>query len=109
MIVWSIFVYFLIFLVPGIFAVLVYNLLGRRAIGAWNTIGLALVYDLMITGINFAGLRFIKGISNFGVLDIYLRCLSFTPKYILLNLVVGLVLAILTWLIVRLLRGGGNR
>lgn len=100
---WSIFVYFLIFLVPGLFAALVYNLLCCKWIGCCKTIVLALIYDLIIIGINFAGLRFIKGIGDFAALDDYLHCLSFTPKYILLSLVVGLILAILTCLISRLL------
>jgi hypothetical protein len=88
---WSIFVYFIIFLVPGLFAALVYNLLCCKGISCCKTIALALVYDLLIIGINFAAL------------DDYLHCLSFTPKYILLSLVIGIVLAILTCLFSRLL------
>lgn len=99
---WYVFVYFLMFLVPGLFAVAVYNLICYNRINCCRTILLALIYDLFIVGINFAGLRFIKGIGDFCALDSYLHCLSFTPKYILLSLIVGAILAILTCLLTRL-------
>jgi hypothetical protein len=96
---WSLFVYFLIFLVPGLFAVLIYNLICCRRIECCETITSALIFDLFILGINLAGLRFVKGICNFHELQPYFNCLSFTPKYILLSLIVGIVLAILACLL----------
>lgn len=100
---WSIFVYFLVFLVPGLFAVLVYNLICCHRMDCCKTIASALIYDLLILGINLAGLRFIKCIDTFQELQVYFNCLSFTPKYILLSLVIGIVLAIFTCLLSHLL------
>jgi hypothetical protein len=96
---WSLFVYFLIFLVPGLFAVLVYNLISCNRMECSKTITSALIFDLLILGINLAELRFIKGICTFQDLQPYFDCLSFTSKYILLSLVVGIVLAVLAWLL----------
>jgi hypothetical protein len=96
---WSLFVYFLIFMIPGLFAVLVYNLISCHSMDHGKTITSALIFDLLILGINLAGLRFIKGICTFQELQSYLHCLSFTSKYILLSLGVGIALAILAWLL----------
>lgn len=96
---WSIFAYFLIFFVPGLFSVLIYNLFCCHSMGCCKTITSALMYDLLILGINLAGLRFIKGILNFENLKPYFDCLSFTSKYILLSLIVGTILALIACLL----------
>ncbi|MDV3429194.1 MAG: hypothetical protein LIR50_19560 [Bacillota bacterium] len=98
----SIFVYFLIFLIPGLFAVLIYNLISHSSMDCCKTITSALIFDLLILGINLAGLRFLKCICTFKELQCYFNCLSFTPKYILLSLVVGIVLAVLAYLLLHL-------
>lgn len=100
---WTIFMYFLIFFVPGLFAVIVYNVLSNRCMECWQTIVSALVFDLLIMDINFAGLRFIKGIGNCKELQEYFCCLSFLPKYMLLCLIVGTILAVIAWLLSHLI------
>jgi hypothetical protein len=99
---WSLFIYFLIIMIPGLFAALVYNLLCCNKMDCFRTITSALVFDLLILGINLAGLRFIKGIYSFQDLNVYFHCLSFTSKYILLSLIVGIGLAVLACLLLRL-------
>jgi len=101
--VWSLFVYFLIFLVPGVFAVSLYNLLSCNRLNYCKTINLALIYNLLILGINLVVLRLKVGIRSFDALDDYLRCLCFTSKYILLSLIVGILLAVLTCLLSHLI------
>jgi len=98
----SIFIYFLIFLIPGLFAVLIYNLISDSSMGCCRTITSALIFDLLILGINLAGLRFLKCICTFQELQSYFCCLSFTPKYILLSLIIGIVLAVLAYLLLHL-------
>lgn len=95
-IMWTIFAYFLIFFVPGLFAVLVYNLICCHKLECHRIIIGGLIYDWLILGIILTGLRFIKGIATFNCLKTYFNCLSFTSKYFLLSLVIAAVLAILT-------------
>lgn len=96
------FVFFMIFLIPGLFAVLIYNLISRRSMGCCRIITSALVFDLLILGINLAGLRFFKCIYTFKQLQCCFNCLSFTPKYILLSLITGTILAVLAYLLLHL-------
>lgn len=98
----SIFIYFLIFLVPGLFAVLIYNLISDSSMNCCSIITSALIFDLLILCINFAGLRFLKCICTFQELQRYFCCLSFTPKYILLSLVIAIILAVLAYLLLHL-------
>lgn len=96
------FIYFLIFLVPGLFAVLVQSLLFRHRMECWRAAGSALMYDLLILGINLAGLNYFKGICSFCDFQGALQCVKFTSKYIFLSIFVGIVLAILAWLLSKL-------
>ncbi|QAT41087.1 hypothetical protein [Clostridium sp. JN-9] len=96
------FIYFLIFLVPGLFAVLLQNLLCRSRMECWKAAGSALMYDLLILAINLAGLSYFKGICTFCEFQGYLQCLRFTSKYIFLSIIVGIVLAISAWLLSKL-------
>lgn len=98
----SIFIYFLIFLIPGLFAVLIYNLISDSSMNCCRTITSALIFDLLILCINLAGLRFLKCICTFQELQSYFCCLSFTSKYILLTLIIGIVLAVLAYLLLHL-------
>ena len=100
---WSLFVYFLIFLVPGVFAVSLYSFISCNKLSNCKTINLALIYNLLILGINLAGLRLKLGIRSFDALDEHLHCLCFTSKYIILCLIVGTVLVVLTWLLSHLI------
>jgi hypothetical protein len=68
----------------------------------WRAAGSALMYDLLILGINLAGLSYFKGICSFCNFQAYLGCLRFTSKYIFLSIGVGIVLAILTCLLAKL-------
>ena len=95
---WSV-VYFLIFLIPGFFAVLIYNLLCCCKMDFSKTIISAFIFDLLIFGINITGLYHVKAIRCFNCLECHLNCLSFCSKYILLSLVVGTVLAIIACLL----------
>lgn len=110
----ALFVYFLIFLIPGLFAVLVYNRFSRNRVECCNALSLAFIFDWLIVGINFAVLYLIKGICSFQKLNSCLNSLRFTSKYILLSIVVGIILAILACLLTRLFSrcrkhiGGGN-
>lgn len=96
------FVYFLIFLVPGLFAVLMYNRICGHKVECFNAISLAFIFNLLILGINLAVLRYIQGIYTIYDLQCRFNCLSCILKYILLSLFAGIVLAIFACLIQRL-------
>lgn len=96
------FIYFLIFLVPGLFAVLIQSMLRRSRMEGWWVVGSALMYDLLILAINLAGLSYFKGICSFCNFQGSLQCLRFTSKYIFLSISVGIVLAIIVWLLSKL-------
>lgn len=97
----SLFVYFLIFLIPGLFSILIYNCICCHRVEGCSTVPLALIFDLLIMGINFAGLHILRGICSLSDLQCRFNCLCFTIKYIILSLAAGLVLAILACLLQR--------
>lgn len=96
------FVYFLIFLIPGLFAVLIYNRICCHKVEGCNAISSALIFDLLIMGINFAGLHLLRNICTLNDLQCRFNCLCFTLKYIILSLAAGIVLAIIACLLLHL-------
>lgn len=99
----EIFIYFLLFIVPGFIAVLVFELATRHRIRACcRNISTALIFDLLIFLINIAGLFIFKSINELRKLKWYFDCISFTCKYALLSIVVGILLALIAGLFIKL-------
>jgi hypothetical protein len=94
------FIYFLIFLVPGAIALLVYRLICKnKKVLCCCDIFPILIYDLLILIINLAGLYLFKHICEFTQLAPYFNCLSFTSKYALLSILVGIILAVIAGIV----------
>lgn len=95
----DIYILFLIFLVPGIIATFLFQAISRRKIEIGKFTWIALIFDLLILIINLIGLYFFKDIYTRAKLIIYFGCNSFTFKYAILSIIVGIVLAIILGLI----------
>jgi ABC-type sugar transport system permease subunit len=96
------FIFFLLFIVPGFVALFVYDLLScHKLMTCCRAIAGALVFNLLIMLINFIGLYHFKEIWDIGKLKWYFECLSFTPKYGILSIAVGIILAVIAALITR--------
>lgn len=89
--------FFLILLVPGLIAATVYNCFNPCKVK--HLISTTLIFDLLIFLINITGLYYFKGICTFTQLTYYFDCLSFTRKYALLSILIGIILAIIFGLI----------
>ncbi len=98
----DLFRYFLILIVPGIVAAVIYGFIANRR--EEPRITTALIFDLFIFIINITGLYFFKGIVTVTLLLASFDCLSFTRRYALLSLLVGSILASIAGLIRRLIR-----
>jgi hypothetical protein len=94
-------IFFLLLIVPGFISALVYKLLSGRRITDCCIVISGLIFDLLILIINLAGLYIFKAICTFEELKCYFNCLSFTAKYGILSIIVGIVLAIIAALIFR--------
>ncbi len=91
--------FFLIMLVPGLIAAKVYGKIG--CVEGEPRIITALIFDLFIFLINITGLYFFKGIYTMTALITSLNCLSFTRRYGILSIFVGIFLAIISGTIYR--------
>lgn len=89
--------FFLILIVPGIIAARVYNCI--IPCKEKSIISTTLIFDLLIFLINITGLYFFKGICTFTELAYYFDCLSFTRKYALLSILIGIILAFIFGLV----------
>lgn len=99
----SFYIFFLLFIVPGLISVLTYKLISRHKISSCCMyVCTAFIFDLLILIINLAGLYIFKRIHTLEKLKCYFNCLSFTSKYAILSIFVGIVLAAIIGLIYRL-------
>ncbi len=91
--------FFLLLIVPGIIAAKLYSFITncRKDYNILN----ALSFDLLIFIINITGLYYFKHIQTIQELLTYFDCMSFTRKYALLAILVGLILATIFGLIRR--------
>jgi hypothetical protein len=96
-------IFFLLLIVPGFISALVYKLIsGHRITNSCIMIISGLIFNLLILIINLAGLYIFKAICTFEELKCYFNCLSFTARYGILSIIVGIVLAIIAAIIFRL-------
>lgn len=86
-------IFFLILLVPGIIAAKVYAKVG--CIQREPRISTVLIFDLLIFLINITGLYFFKCICTMSALLCSFDCLSFTRRYAILSILIGILLAII--------------
>ncbi len=93
------FIRFFLMLVPGLIAAKVYGKVG--CVDGEPRIVTALIFDLFIFLINITGLYFFKGIYTMTALITSLDCLSFTRRYGILSIFVGILLAIISGTIYR--------
>lgn len=95
----DILVFALLLFVPGIIAAKVYSFITNcnRDFNMLNS----LAYDLIIHIINIIGLYYFRGMETVQELMTSLDCLSFSRKYALLSILIGLILAVITGLIRR--------
>lgn len=94
--------FFLILIVPGIIAARAFGFIGR--IREEPRMYTALMFDLLIFIINIAGLYFFKGIYTMTSLLASFDCLSFTRRYALISIGVGLILAVILGMVARITR-----
>ncbi|GAA4652907.1 hypothetical protein GCM10023142_00450 [Anaerocolumna aminovalerica] len=92
--------FFLIMLVPGLIAAKVYGKIG--CVDGEPRITTALIFDLFIFLINITGLYFFKGIYTMTALLTSFNCLSFTRRYGLLSIFIGILLAIMSGTLYRI-------
>lgn len=85
--------FILILLVPGLIASLAYNITSRLKTEI-NVLP-ALIFDLLIFIINITGLYFFKGIHTITELLLAFNCLSFTRRYALLSILIGILLGVI--------------
>ena len=99
----SFYIFFLLFIIPGYISALVYKLISRHKVSNCCVyIYTAFIFDLLILIINLAGLYIFKGICTLEKLIWYFNCLSFTTKYAILSIIVGIIIAVIIGLIHRL-------
>jgi hypothetical protein len=98
----ELFQFFLVLLVPGLIGAFVYN--KAICVNARINIAMALILDLLAFTIMITGLYYFKGICTVKELLIEFGCLSFTRKYILLNILIVIILSILWYFICKLFK-----
>ena len=86
-------VFFLLLIVPGIFADRIYQIVSRRK--EESNIFTALIFSLIIYIINITGLFLFHGIYTFTVLIAAFDCLQFMRNYALLSLLVASILGVI--------------
>lgn len=94
--------FFLILIVPGIIAARAFGIIG--CVREEPRLSTALIFDLLIFIINITGLYFFKGIYTMTSLIASFDCLSFTRRYALLSILIGLILAGIFGLFARITR-----
>ena len=92
--------FFLIMIVPGIIAAKVYGRIG--CVEGEPRITTSLIFDLFIFLINITGLYFFKGIYTITALLASFDCLSFTRRYGILSIIIGIILAIIAGILYRI-------
>ena len=97
----DLFRFFLILIVPGIISAIIFGFIAclRRE----PTVATTLIFDLWTFIIMITGLYFFKGIVNMTSLIASFNCLSFTRRYALLSIFIGIFLAVTSGLIYRLI------
>ena len=94
--------YFLVMLVPGIISAYIYY--GILRCRERRTFGYtALVFDLFIFMIMIFGLYYFKGIYTMSSLIEDMNCLSFTRRYAEISILIGIVLAVVSGFLTRLI------
>lgn len=94
---------FLLLIVPGFMAVLVYELIsGHKIKYCYNGISAAFSFDFLIFIINLFILHFCYHICKFEVLICKFDSLCFTLKYAILSIIIGILLAVIASLLYRL-------
>jgi|LSQX01.1.fsa_nt_gb hypothetical protein len=101
------FVYLLLLVVPGFIAEKIFSFI--CFCNNSNKLITALIFDLIIFIINITGLYYLKGLHTFEALEPYFNCLSFTRKYALLSILVGIILAVISGIICRIFICNTNR
>ena len=96
----DLFRFFLILIVPGIISAIIFGFIAR--LRREPTIATILIFDLWIFIIMITGLYFFKGIVNFTTLFLFFDCLSFTRRYALLSIFIGIDIAVISGFIYRL-------
>jgi len=103
-------IWLMILLIPGLIGAFAYEFASRRQIRfGYRFIYVALIFDLLALVFNLLWLRFIKLVYDFDALMVYLNCLSFTPKYAILNIILCIIYGILLGLICRCFCGRNHR
>ncbi|MBH1939424.1 hypothetical protein I5677_00790 [Mobilitalea sibirica] len=85
-------IFFLVFIVPGLIAVLAYNIVAQLRVEVCFTGGL--IFDLLIFIIMITGLYFFRDITQVPMLLEQFICLSFTRNYALLSILIGIILGV---------------
>lgn len=99
----NLFIFLLLFIVPGLVSVLLYELTCHRKIRCHlRHLSAALIFDLLILVINFAGLYLIKDICTLEKLICSLESLPFIIKYAVLSLIIAAVLGAVLGIICQL-------
>ena len=93
--------FFLILIVPGIISAIIFGFIAR--LRQEPTIATTLIFDLWIFIIMITGLYFFKGIVTITSLIASFYCLSFTRRYALLSIFIGIFLAIMSGIIYRII------
>ncbi|ROR29237.1 hypothetical protein EDD66_103173 [Mobilisporobacter senegalensis] len=91
--------FFIVLLLPGFIAARSYSIIAadRRRNMVFN----ALIFDLLTFIINITGLFYFKAINTMTELLTSFECLSFTRKYALLSILVGIILSVIFGVITR--------
>jgi hypothetical protein len=90
----------MILLIPGLIGALAFECACKHNIKyGYRFISAALIFDLLALIINLLWLRFLKLITDFDCLVKYFKCLSFTPKFAILNIILCIILGLLFGLI----------
>ncbi len=93
-------VWLMILLIPGLIGALVFEFVyGKNIKYGYKFITAALIFDLFALVVNLLWLRFLKMIFTYDDLMAYFKCLSFTPKYAILNIILCILFGILFGLI----------
>ena len=85
---------FFAFIVTGLIATLFFELVrGRRVRNGVLFVVASLIFDFFILAINMTFLYVVKDVFTVGDLLVYFNCMSFTVKYMMMSVFVGIVIA----------------
>jgi len=96
----DLFRFFLILIVPGMISAVIFGFIAH--LRQEPRIGTTMIFALWIFIVMITGLYFFKGIVNMPGLIASLECLSFTRRYALLSIFIGIFLATMSGFIYRL-------